>query len=47
MDISKFFAENKDLGDQSNDGDEPKRFREEVQQAVVLPIHLPTCSKKV
>ena len=29
MDISKFFAKKRDLSDQSNDGDEPKRLREE------------------
>ena len=29
MDISKFFAKKRDLSDQSSNGDEPKRLREE------------------
>ena len=29
MDISKYFAKKKDLSDQSNNGDGPKRLREE------------------
>ena len=29
MDISKFFAKKRDLSDQSNNGDGPKRLREE------------------
>ena len=30
MDISKFFAKKRDLSDQSNNGDEPKRLCEEI-----------------
>ena len=47
MDISKLVAEKRDLSDQSNDGDEPKRFREESSQAIALQIHLPMYSKNV
>ena len=37
MDISKFFAKKRDLSDQSNDGDEPKRLREESSASSSSP----------
>ena len=37
MDISKFFAKKRDLSDQSNNGDEPKRLREESSASSSSP----------
>ena len=37
MDISKFFAKKRDLSDQSNDGDEPKRLCEESSASSSSP----------
>ena len=37
MDISKFYAKKRDLGDQFNNGDKPKRLREESSASSSSP----------